>query len=134
MIKQEEQSAKKDITRPETIFAIERTHAAWVNMSIWAFTIGMLAMNSNQALATTTLNIRLQSPVFINGLLLAFIGVLSIPYHLYIYEKRVRLFEGNELYGNRRGIYVLSILLSIVMISALVGSAIYGAIEVVEVS
>jgi hypothetical protein len=90
-------------------------------------------MKSNQILAAPDLDRRAKAPVFVTGMVLALTALIAIELHYEEYKKRNSSFGNGSTVISRRSAFVTRALQAVMLLS-LLGSAWYGAAEVVELN
>ena len=99
--------------------------------------LGLLTRNrgndSDQILAAADLERRAKAPVFVTGMVLALTALIAIELHYEEYKKRNSSFGNGSTAISRRSAFVTRALQAVMLLS-LLGSAWYGAAEVVELN
>lgn len=104
-----------------------------LRVCVWVYSLGIVGMNSNQILAAADLERRVKAPVFVTGMVLALTALIAIELHYEEYKKRNSSFGNGSTAISRRSAFVTRALQAVMLLS-LLGSAWYGAAEVVELN
>ena len=103
------------------------------SLRVCVYSLGIVGMNSNQILAAADLERRAKAPVFVTGMVLALTALIAIELHYEEYKKRNSSFGNGSTAISRRSAFVTRALQAVMLLS-LLGSAWYGAAEVVELN
>ena len=111
----------------------KQSQAKSLRVCVWVYSLGIVGMKSNQILAAPDLERRAKAPVFVTGMVLALTALIAIELHYEEYKKKNSSFGNGSTAISRRSAFVTRALQAVMLLS-LLGSAWYGAAEVVELN